>query len=91
MSDDWPWIQRLQNELQQLRQRVDDELAELRVKEREQKMMIGALLDVLADAGQLDRTELDARIKAAAIEHNHESTVEARSAQDVWDSAKGKP
>ncbi len=91
MSDDWSWIQRLQDELQQLRQRMDDELAELRAKDREQKVTIAALLDVLADAGQLDRTELQARIQAAAIEHEHEGTVESRASQDVWESAKGKP
>lgn len=91
MSDDWSYIVKLEKELQQLRQYVDGELAELRAKDREQKTTIAALLDVLSDAGQLDRTELAARIQAAAIEHNHESTVAARDAQDVWDAAKGKP
>ncbi len=91
MSDDWSYVVKLQNEINQLRQYVDAELAELRAKDREQKATIGALLDVLADAGQLDRTELAARLQAAAIESSHDAVEETRASQDVWDSAKRKP
>lgn len=95
MSYEMQLIAKLQSDLQNLQQRFDNELAalrgEVRTKIREHEATLTALLDVLTDGGQLDRGELDARVRAAAIEHTHDEITTARTSQDVWDSLKSKP
>ena len=92
MSDDYGYIVQLQHRLDAAEAQLSRQAMQvdtLVVREREHAATIGALLDVLADAGQLDRDELQARIRAAAITASHEARDEARASADVWDSAKG--
>lgn len=89
MSDDYAYIVQLQRRLdaaeaQLARQAMQvDTLVD---RERDHAAMIDALVDVLADAGQLDRQELQARIQAAAIGRSHAARDEAAASQDVWDT-----
>ncbi len=94
MSNDTMWIAALEERLAKLEQRCDQQqldIAELQDKRRELATTVTQLLEILADAGQLDRTELQARIQAAAITASHVAREEARASAEVWDAAKGKP
>jgi hypothetical protein len=90
VSDDYYLIKKLQDQMQQLEREVARQGEQLRGHDQ-LVATIAALVEILADAGQLDRAELEAHIRAAAIAASHEARDEARASQDVWDTAKGEP
>jgi hypothetical protein len=88
---DWSAFHRLQNDLAALQSTVTQlahERRELTTRIATLEDTVGALVEILGDAKQLDRQEVAARVEAAVIARRHAEREATAHSADAWDALK---